>query len=223
MGGSQVTKGNTESGNRAGRRFHASLLTVLRVVLSRATSLPIRSRLPHFGSVAATRLSTHAPRTPSLVFFSQQLTSPPRGRRKTWGCFRNGNVGLLRMENPAHRARRSRGWAGVSLDAQTNWRWRGLQLLTRTVRRASAIHGCLLRLCLVTGLRQKTVWYRIGVAVDADDLTSRVDTPSQSAGRAWEVERGEIRPSHAKCVYYSVDIHVCPCDLATRINVICLS
>ena len=66
------------------------------------------------------------------------------------------------------------------------------------------------------------MWYRIGVAVDADDLTSRVDTPSQSAGRAWEVERGEIRPSHAKCVYYPVDIDVCPCDLAIRINVICL-
>lgn len=83
--------------------------------------------------------------------------------------------------------------------------------------------GCLLRFCLVVGLCQKAVWYRIAVAVEADDLTSRVDTPSQCAGRAWEVERGEIRPSHAKGVYHSVDIDVCPCDLATRINVICFS
>jgi hypothetical protein len=66
--------------------------------------------------------------------------------------------------------------------------------------------GCLLRFCLVVGLCQKAVWYRIGVAVEADDLTSRVDTPSQCAGRVWEVERGEIRPSHAKGVYHSVDI-----------------
>src|SRR6266849_6566294 len=58
--------------------------------------------------------------------------------------------------------------------------------------------GRLLRFCLVVRLGQKAVWYPVGVAVDADDLTGGVDAPSQSIRRVREVERDEIRPGYEK-------------------------